>query len=459
MNLPTRVSAAPQASAAPEAKGDAPVATSDAPDFKLAPARAAAAPVAAAGVARSGGSGVPSAGKRSGTSGGGSSGNDYFAPEDDDRAYQIDGTSRIRLSRSCVRLLVGMCERVSAGTQAVATGALSRPPATPATTPVFSLVQPRFAAATARIANAAHRPHMLVLRRAGTSRESLLEDQRYASCMAGAVDLAAADLASGAIDNLEQLWHRAQVARRQGFLAQKGVDSADALRSADAVVYQRLAMARYGLWRETRIDRCFVGIRRTIQQQARALFAHPVEGTPHRWSHGDRTLVFTPHPGSPREGLYRLEVGLPGRAAEMHGALVAWTFVTNPATGEATDLRGVDRIECMTLANPMDQGDPGAIRFSQAAVHADAQAALQRAFGADQPAAILRHALEAYWQLVRAAPDLCGNAAKAHFVLQSALLAKGIDLAPVRPGMVPGLEAMARTLDEWLVHAPRVFTG
>ena len=345
-----------------------------------------------------------------------------------------------------------MCEQaiITASTHA-------RQPAVPVSTPVFSLMQPYFATSTTRGMRAANRATMPVEGGDSTQDERLLGIQRYAKCIASAIDRTAEDLANGTIDNLEQLWQRAQVAIRDGFLAQKGVDAEDALTGADTVFYQRLGMERRGLPLETQIDGRHAGIRKTIQQRSASLFGYPVKGTANEWSHGGRKLVFKPNPAAPRDGLYQLEVGLADPSGGARGLPVIWKFATIPATGKATDFHGPDRIACMTLVSSAAEADLAATSFSQTAAYIEAQIAFQRAFWADEQETILRHAYEAYWRLVRAAPDIRGSAAKACFVLQAALLAKGIDLAPMRHGMAPDMEAMACTLGEWMTHAPKVF--
>lgn len=423
-------------------------------------AKGASAPAPSGGGGGGGGStGLPSVGKRGGSAGG-SAGNKYFAPEEEDRPRPLGKAPRRQLSPGCARLFAAMCERIAMCEQAIATiGMHARQPAAPVTTPAFSLMQPHFATAATRIMRAVSRAATPLTSGDNAQHERLLANQRYAKCIANAVFHAAEDLANGAIDNLEQLWQLAQVAIRQGFLAQKGVDTDDALTGADTVFYQRLGMERRGLWLETQIDRRHALVRKVIQQRSAALFGYPVKGSANEWSYGGRRLVFEPHPGEPRDGQYRLEVNLPGPATEACSLPVIWKFVTVPSSGKATDFGSTDRIACMTLVNSNAEADLAATRFSQTAAYVDAQSAFQRAFWTNEPDAILRHAYEAYWRLVRAAPDMRGSAAKACFVLQSALLAKGIDLAPVRPGVAPDLEAMACTLAEWMAHAPKVFAG
>ncbi|MBC7513389.1 MAG: hypothetical protein H7234_03005 [Herminiimonas sp.] len=415
------------------------------------------APAASGGRGGGGGStGLPSVGKRGGSAGG-SAGNKYFAPEEEDRPRPLAKAPRRQPSPGCARLFAAMCERIAMCERAIGTHARQR--AASVTTPAFSLMQPHFAMAATRIMRAVNSASPLMTGGDSAQHDRFLANQRYAKCITGAVYHAAEDLANGAIDNLEQLWQRAQVAIRQGFLAQKGVEADDALAGPDTVFYQRLGMERRGLWLETQIDRRHALVRKAIQQRSAALFGHPVGGSANEWSYGGRRLVFEPHPGEPNDGQYRLEVHSPGPAAEACSLPVTWKFVTIPASGKATDFSGTDRIACMTLVNSNAEADLAATRFSQTAAYVDAQVAFQRAFWNNEPEAILRHAYEAYWRLVRAAPDMRGSAAKACFVLQSALLAKGIALAPVRPGVAPDLEALACTLSEWMTHAPKVFAG
>ena len=105
MNLPTRVSAASSSSTAPVAK-------SDAPDFKLAPARIAAALVAATRTSRSAGAGVPGVGGRSGASGR-SSGNDYFPPEEDEESCPVCQVSTTRSGQDRVKRSGAVCKRIA----------------------------------------------------------------------------------------------------------------------------------------------------------------------------------------------------------------------------------------------------------------------------------------------------------------------------------------------------------
>ena len=106
MNMPTRVSAASPTGAAPAPK-------SDAPDFKLAPARAAAAPAPLVRAARSSGTGVPGVGGRSGTSGG-DGGNDYFAPEEGDQVCPVCQAPTTASGREGAGSAKGVCKRAPA---------------------------------------------------------------------------------------------------------------------------------------------------------------------------------------------------------------------------------------------------------------------------------------------------------------------------------------------------------
>lgn len=140
MNLPARTSAAPETK-------------SDAPTFTLAPARPAAAPAARVGVARNAGSGLPSVGKRSGTSGGGSGGNGYFSPEEEDQAAETESAPTPRSGRGCPGHFNGLCERVAkCDPVLVGSGACLQDAATPAaivavlTTPVSGFMPPLLAA-------------------------------------------------------------------------------------------------------------------------------------------------------------------------------------------------------------------------------------------------------------------------------------------------------------------------
>jgi hypothetical protein len=111
------------------------------------------------------------------------------------------------------------------------------------------------------------------------------------------------------------------------------------------------------------------------------------------------------------------------------------------------------RMFARALVNP--SGDN--VEFSDTPHFHVTEQAMHNALTATNDDDILKSAFEMYRNLTIATPDMRGTAAKAHYVLQSVLLAKGIDLPPAVPGLAPDLEAMTRTHTQWINDAPKIF--
>lgn len=135
----------------------------------------------------------------------------------------------------------------------------------------------------------------------------------------------------------------------------------------------------------------------------------------------------------------------------------AWSFEIHESRGEPSDFAKHSAISDTKLHNRVWEVSPDAVCFVETHVYRQANALFVSALKATERSDILDRAFEGYWNLVVAAPDIRGSAAKSHYVLHSILLAKGIELPPAQKGLAPDLEAMSRTRDAWVVHARKVF--
>lgn len=326
---------------------------------------------------------------------------------------------------------------------------------------VFSQDNPVFAPREKQVIDPAHRLLTLVTRWKDFSRESRTENERYANYMANSIRKTAGDLSAGRIDNLDQLWSRARQERQRSFIIQKNAGSPDQLTEQDAPFYFQAGRSRQGHAITTMMIGRYAYIVEPVRATAERLLAAPASRSRTVWKSGDLTLFRSTERRQVGTGDYLLRIARrsdSGPGAGKDGGLeISWHIKTSANTGSVADLQDVEDIHLLVLENPQVDHDVENPGFAQSAIYSHVQDTVRNALGATDRQAILTHGFDAYWNLVAAAPDERGSAAKSHYVLQSILLAKGIDLPPARAGLAPDLEAMSRSLDDWLAHAPAVF--
>jgi len=288
-------------------------------------------------------------------------------------------------------------------------------------------------------------------------------NRAYGLATADAIERTAGMIRSGKIPNVYLLWGEARAARLRAFLAGKQPDAAipvarnldpDARREFAAFERERTLEAKTPMIERyayiepeirARVTEILSSVGRVLGpgEFGAALAASVSEEGVRRNGYVLRKFG---NPEAPAARDYVLEI--PHRVAGYSGdeiVGVRWRFDAGP-----------DGIEHLQLANAMTyhHRDPAV-----AMKHIPDQIGdlLQRTLAAEDDAAAHDHAFAAYWHLVNAAFDERGSAAKSHYVVQAVLLARGIALAPAVRGRSPDLEALARTLDDWLRVAPQIF--
>ena len=322
-------------------------------------------------------------------------------------------------------------------------------------TPVFSQAGARFAALDEQVINPAHRCHTLVTRWSTRPRETPVENLRYGNFMADSVEQAAHDLSSGKFDNLDQLWYHARRARLDSFLIQKQVDTPNQLVGEDAMFFKNVGLGRHGLPLTTPITGRYGYIKDSVESRVREVFRSGTNAVPNQWVFGELTLYHNTFSKRWGSGTYQLRIAAPGKPAIQKQQPVHWNINTREVTGTLSDFDGSSTVR--DLVNSMMVEALTAANFGKTFSHAQAQTSITQALQATGREDILDHAFKAYWTLVVSAPDARGSAAKSHYVLQSILLAKGIDLPPAVAGLAPDLEAMSRTQSAWVARAREVF--
>ncbi len=323
--------------------------------------------------------------------------------------------------------------------------------------PVFSTPTIHFAPLDRQVIDPAHRHHTLVTRWDFLPRETSSESARYGSFMATSIERAAHALSSGQIVNLDQLWHRARDARLDSILVQKQVASPDDLSVEDTAFFRSVGTERYGVPLTTPMTGRYGYIKQSIIARVKEVFRNGTNAETNRWVAGDLTLFHNTAEKKRGTGTYQLRIATPSEPdINMHPPML-WDIDTGADSGTITDFDRSEDVTIGYLVNPMVDEALSTDRFALTFSHAQAQTSILQALQATDRDAILDHAFAAYWTLVVAAPDARGSAAKSHYVLQSVLLAKGIDLPPAGAGLAPDLEAMSRSRSAWQVRAREVF--
>ena len=275
--------------------------------------------------------------------------------------------------------------------------------------------------------------------------------------MANSVKQAAHDLSSGRIDNLDQLWHCARQARLDSFLVQKQVATPDQLMGEDADFYRHAGAQRHGLPLNTPIMARYGYIKHAIYSRVQEVLRSGTKISPNEWTCGSLALFYNTLDLTSGPNTYQLRISAPYRPPPGKQQRILWNIDTEKSTGTPQDFESAASVTVRELVNPMVLDAVTAENFVNTYSYAQAQKSITQALQASGRDEILDHAFEAYWTLVVAAPDARGSAAKSHYMLQTILLAKGIDLPPARPGLAPDLEAMSRARDAWLLRAREVF--
>lgn len=336
---------------------------------------------------------------------------------------------------------------------------------------VFQHPDISFAAPAQQRIHPDHKPLALVTRWQYLSRESAEENLCYGNFMAGSIEKTAADVSSGEIGNLSQLWGRAREARLESFLLQKNASTPDDLSTEwSRGFYKDAGRERIADSLRTKIEVRYCYIEDQIVGKARAvlekgkqtrMLSDSVDGEQSHanWDDGDSRLTYIP--GNEGDGPvdYVLRISapkIPGSENQREDSRLTAIWHIN-AEGTRDDPSDLSRlwVNEISINNVIDGGSTKS--FAETDAYRQTNAAFTNALKATERSEILDHAFEGYWNLVVAAPDHRGSAAKSHYVLQSILLAKGIDLPPAREGLAPDLEAMARTRPDWLLHARDVF--
>ena len=327
----------------------------------------------------------------------------------------------------------------------------------------------------------------MVTRWENNPRESDEENRIYGTFMANSIEKTAADLSSGEIGNLSQLWARARQARVESFLVQKKASKPEDLGNSLDQDYYRLASAERapstlttGIGELGRYGYIHPAIHARLkaigqkEHQTRKL-SDPTEAGPAyaEWIDGDYKLVQCPANNRTDDagenesvfGEYMLMVASPENppSEEVNSrSMVLWSFQVGDVKSASGNFEQSDSgnfedtfLYKVKLHNVMVPDDE--TRFVDTKAYARTNASFANALKATDRSEILDHAFEGYWNLVVAAPDARGSAAKSDYVLRSILLAKGIDLPPARAGLAPDLEAMSRSRPAWVQHARSVF--
>ena len=321
-------------------------------------------------------------------------------------------------------------------------------------TPVFSQAGARFATLDEQVINPAHRCHTLVTRWSTGPRETPAENLRYGNFMADSVEQAAHDLSSGKFDNLDQLWHHARRARLDSFLVQKQVDTPNQLVGEDATFFKNLGLGRDGSPLTTPMTGRYGYIKDSVESCVREVFRSGTNTVPNQWVCGELTLYHNTFSERWGPETYQLRIAAPGTPPVGKQRPVHWDIDTQGVTGTLSDFDGSFTV---CLVNPLVIEALTTVGFGETFSHAQVQTSITQALQATGREDILNHAFKAYWTLVASAPDARGSAAKSHYVLQSILLAKGIDLPPAAAGLAPDLEAMSCTQSAWVARARGVF--